>query len=135
MNIKLVVADVNGTLLNFRHELTEFTRTTLLALKKAGIRIVLATGKILPSISEIVKELNLGLPLILANGALIQRADGTVLYEIPLPPQHFTALLDFVSGSDLDYAFFTCDQVFVPHHTYNTDLVVEYNDPQPIEIG
>gem|GEM_PF-3570125 len=31
MNIKPVVADVDGTLLNSRHELTEFTRGTFLA--------------------------------------------------------------------------------------------------------
>jgi Cof subfamily protein (haloacid dehalogenase superfamily) len=132
---KLVIADVDGTLLNSSHELTNFTRTTLLALQQRGIKFTLATGKILPSISNIVDALALDQPLILANGALVQQANKTILYETPLPPQHFLALLDFVRASGLDYALFMRDQVFVPRHTYNTTLVVEYNDPQPIEIG
>jgi HAD superfamily hydrolase (TIGR01484 family) len=135
MNIKLVVADVDGTLLNSRHELTEFTGETLLALQQRGIKYTLATGRVLSSVSNIVDTLGLDQPLILASGALIQQADRTVLFETTLPPQHFPALLDCVKTSCLDYALFMRDQVFVPRHTHNTALIVEYNDPQPIEIG
>lgn len=135
MNIKLVVSDVDGTLLNSRHELTDFTRITLLALQASGIQFTLATGKLLSSVSDIVQSLNLDQPQILANGALVQQIDGKVLHEIALPRQNFSALLDFIQRSGLDYALYTPDQVFVPRHSQNTTLVVEYNDPQPIEIG
>jgi Cof subfamily protein (haloacid dehalogenase superfamily) len=135
MNIKLVVSDVDGTLLNSRHELTDFTRTTLLALQANGIKFTLATGKLLSSVSEIVRSLHLDQPQILANGALVQQIDGQVLHEIALPQQNFPVLLDFIRSSGLDYALYTPDRVFVPRHSQNTTLVVEYNDPQPVEIG
>jgi Cof subfamily protein (haloacid dehalogenase superfamily) len=135
MDIKLVVADVDGTLVNSHHELTDYTRETLLTLQQGGIKFTVATGKVLPSISDLVDTLGLDQPLILANGALIQKADGTVLFETPLPPPHFPALLDFVKASGLDYALFMRDQVFVPHQTHNTALVVDYHDPEPITIG
>jgi HAD superfamily hydrolase (TIGR01484 family) len=135
MDIKLVVSDIDETLLNSRHELTDFTRTTLLALQASGIKFTLATGKLLSSVSDIVKSLNLDQPQILANGALVQQIDGKVLHEIALPSQNFSVLLDFIRSSGLDYALYTPDQVFVPRHSQNTTLVVEYNDPQPIEIG
>lgn len=134
-DIKLIVADVDGTLLNSRHELTEFTRDTLLALQQGGIKFTVATGKVLSSIADIVAALGLDQPLILANGALIQRADRTVFLETPLPPQYLPALIDCVKASGLDYALFMHDQVFVPHRTHNTALIVEYDDPEPVEIG
>lgn len=58
-----------------------------------------------------------------------------MLFETTLPPQHFPALFDCVKTSCLAYSLFMRDQVFVPRHTYNSALIVEYNDPQPIEIG
>lgn len=135
MDIKLVVSDVDGTLLNSQHKLTDFTRTTLLALPARGIQFTLTTGKLLSSVSAIVKSLHLDQPQILANGALVQQVDGKVLHEIALPRQNFSALLDFIHSSGLDYALYTPHQVFVPRHSPNTALVIEYNDPQPIEIG
>jgi Cof subfamily protein (haloacid dehalogenase superfamily) len=135
VNIKLVVSDVDGTLLNSHHALTDFTRITLLALQARGVKFTLATGKLLSSVSDIVQSLNLNQPQILANGALIQQVDGKVLHEIALPQQNFSTLLDFIRSSGLDYALYTPNQVFVPRHSQNTTLVVEYNDPQPIEIG
>jgi hydroxymethylpyrimidine pyrophosphatase-like HAD family hydrolase len=54
MDIKLVVSDVDGTLLNSRHELSNFTRTTLLALQKQEIKFSVATGKILPAVIDVV---------------------------------------------------------------------------------
>ena len=135
MEIKLIVVDVDGTLLNSQHELTGLTQATVLALQQRGIKFTLATGKIFPAIVSIIHALDLNQPLILANGALVQQVNGKIISEIPLPRQHLLPLIDFLFASGLDYALYTADQVFVPHHSYNTTLVVEYDDPQPIEIG
>ena len=44
--VKAVFTDVDGTLFNSKHALSEDTREALLATMKAGIPVIMATGKV-----------------------------------------------------------------------------------------
>jgi Cof subfamily protein (haloacid dehalogenase superfamily) len=134
-NTRLVVADVDGTLLNSQHALTAATRKTLLALQRGGIAFTLATGKILPSVSDIIRQLELSQPLILSNGALVQLPDGTVLFEDPIPQHCLSSLISEVTAHGLDYALYMPNVIFVPRNTFNTMLLVEFGDPFPVEAN
>ncbi|MBR4405004.1 MAG: HAD hydrolase family protein, partial [Bacteroidaceae bacterium] len=45
MKFKLLVLDVDGTLLNSKRELTKRTISTLIKVQQLGIRIALASGR------------------------------------------------------------------------------------------
>ncbi len=72
---RLLAIDVDGTLVNSRHELTETTRDAVLRAKRAGIEIVLATGRRYSRVLPLVEPLELNVPLVTASGALIKRAE------------------------------------------------------------
>ena len=59
--IKLVVTDVDGTLLDDKSELSELNRQALLDCRKNGIGVILATGKSIKSIKFIIDILELKL--------------------------------------------------------------------------
>ncbi len=71
---RLLAIDIDGTLVNSRHELTDRTRETLLDAKRAGVEIVLATGRRYSRVLPLVEPLEMNVPLVTASGALIKRA-------------------------------------------------------------
>jgi Cof subfamily protein (haloacid dehalogenase superfamily) len=70
-NIKAVILDLDGTLLSPKLIMLPETKRTLLKLKEKGIKIIIASGRTPLIACSKTKELNINLPMILANGALI----------------------------------------------------------------
>lgn len=88
MGIKLVTIDIDGTLLNSDRKLTTAVKNTINKATKAGVNIVLATGRPTMGVLPLVKELGLDNEhgfVITYNGAMIQNA-GTedVLIKHPI---------------------------------------------------
>ena len=88
MEIRLIAADLDGTLLNEAGEVSELTQRVLLRAQRDGIRIVWATGRDLPHFATVREALHTDIFAqnfyIALNGALIvncgigaeQRTDG-----------------------------------------------------------
>lgn len=90
MKYKLLVLDVDGTLVNSKKELTAHTLTTLLKVQHAGIRIVLASGRSPHGLQHLVDKLEmkkLGGYILSYNGAqIIDAMSGQVLFEKRIDP-------------------------------------------------
>jgi Cof subfamily protein (haloacid dehalogenase superfamily) len=74
--VKLIVSDVDGTLLNKNYELTELCRDMVIKLTEKNILFSLATQRIHSSVDPLARELRIKIPMITLNGALIQDVDG-----------------------------------------------------------
>lgn len=75
--IKLIAIDMDGTLLNSNHQITEEVKQTIKAARQQGIKIVLCTGRPLLGVRPSLKELDLLHDddyVITFNGALIQKS-------------------------------------------------------------
>ncbi len=84
-DIKLLVIDIDGTLLNPQGEITPYTKAAVQAAQKAGIVITLATARRYCNTAPVADELGLIGPLIVYDGALIVRyPEATILYSRPL---------------------------------------------------
>lgn len=70
--VRLVVLDVDGTLSNSRHEITDGTCAAVGRLREAGIRIMLATGRRYRDVLPVAERLAIDAPLVTASGALIK---------------------------------------------------------------
>jgi hydroxymethylpyrimidine pyrophosphatase-like HAD family hydrolase len=60
--IKLIVVDLDGTLLNDQNAMSERNEKALKAAMDKGVLVMLATGKTRPSAVDIVERLNLTTP-------------------------------------------------------------------------
>ena len=61
MTYKLLVLDVDGTLLNEEHTVSKRTLATLRKAQQLGVRIVLASGRPTHGLEPIARALELGL--------------------------------------------------------------------------
>ncbi len=69
--MRLVVFDLDGTLLNARSEVSAFTAETLTLMRASGIPYTVATGRTLHAARGPIERHQFALPHILKNGAMI----------------------------------------------------------------
>lgn len=72
MNIKLVVLDMDGTLLTDDHQVSKKNKEAIGRLKEKGVGVILASGRPYQSIYPYAKDLGLDLPIIGSNGAFVK---------------------------------------------------------------
>ncbi|MBQ0089812.1 MAG: Cof-type HAD-IIB family hydrolase [Prevotellaceae bacterium] len=91
MNYKLLVLDVDGTLLNSEHKITNRTKMALLKIQQLGIKIVLASGRPPFGLTSIVEELEInkyGGYVIAYNGSsIIDASTGKPIFQRTINPE------------------------------------------------
>jgi len=115
---RLLVFDLDGTLLNSSHRIPADVRTMLMALRERGVETTLATGRPFAAVEEFVRKLELQLPLIVFNGAVVVAPDGRLLSARPLPLTAAKAilhLLDETSAASHLYLHSTDDYFYSDH--------------------
>lgn len=81
MEIKLIAADVDGTLINEAKELSPATEAAIRAAQARGLLFTLATGREIAGIRRFRHLLSPGVPLITCNGAELRDADSGRLLQ------------------------------------------------------
>lgn len=91
MKYKLLVLDVDGTVLNNAKEISKRTLAALLKIQQMGIRIVLASGRPTYGLLPLAKSLELGIygGFILSynGGQIIKAQNGEILFERRINPE------------------------------------------------
>ena len=91
MKYKLLVLDVDGTLLNETKEVSKRTLAALLKVQQMGVRIVLASGRPTYGVMPLAKSLELGNYggyILSYNGCqIIDAQDGKILFERRINPE------------------------------------------------
>eukprot|EP00667_Euglena_gracilis_P004131 EG_transcript_4145 len=115
-----IAVDLDGTLLNEDHKVSEATRATLQALSRRGLRVILATGRSLPACHEHVRALALDVPLpvVCYNGACgvvyhPGREEPEVLFEVPVPRPQREALLQLAEELGVLAQYYHGDHIYV----------------------
>lgn len=99
--VKMVVSDLDGTLLNSEHKLTKSTIDAVKALVEQGVQFMLATGRHYQDVYLIAKQLNVDICLITSNGARVHNSSGELLYENHMPSHLVKKVLDLSEGFDV----------------------------------
>ena len=85
MDIKAVVLDLDGTLLNSDHRISDRNKRVLAELRKKGIKVFLATGRTYTSLYKYKQELELDTPVICYNGArVVDSRNDQTYFEHPI---------------------------------------------------
>ena len=115
MDIKLLVLDVDGTLLNSNREMSERTIKILKKVQQNGVRIALATGRptygVLPYAKAIDLDFNDGY-IISYNGAkVLEASTGKIIFERAIDPQMVPYIEKQAERSGCDLAYYDGDEV------------------------
>lgn len=109
MKYKLLVLDVDGTLLNEKKEITPRTQAALLKVQQMGVHIVLASGRPTNGVMPLAEALELhhygGFVLSYNGGQIINARTGELLFEKRIDPQQLPYLDKKAKKND--FAIFT----------------------------
>ena len=112
MKAKLFVTDMDGTLLNSEHKISRGNKHAIKRAVEAGVVFTIATGRMYASTLPYAQELELDVPIITYNGALIKTASGKELYASYLEEDLVKDLLDFAREQELYIHLYSEDKLY-----------------------
>ena len=101
MKCKAIICDLDGTLLNENHILSEYTLQIIKKIKKKGIDIYIATGRHHEEGFVIKKKLGLDSYLISSNGSRIHNEKNELIYSKNIPEKIVNKILNFNFDSEI----------------------------------
>lgn len=127
---KLILADLDGTLLNENKQLTPRSRAALERAAAAGCQVVIATGRFFGGVPNFLKELPFLRYFILMNGAKVyDRETDTVLYRSEIPLDTAQAVYRLLEGLECTIDCYQNDQGLMPRKFLDR---LDFYIPDPI---
>lgn len=114
---RLVVSDIDGTLLNSSHEITDKTKKIVKKLDEKGIEVALASARAPKAMDYLAHQLALQTPLVCFNGALIVQKEQdqlNTLYSLALEQRDALLLYQTIRAKFPD----VCFNVYSNHHWF-----------------
>lgn len=130
--IRLIAADLDGTLLDAERGVSENTKAALNRALARGIEVVLATGRTYEGVRGIYEGLGLNGPVIVNNGALVYHPiKNQVIDGHPLSSAEMVRILSWLDEEKLYYQFYTKDKIFTRRLNFISKEWVEKNKSLP----
>ena len=134
--IELIVVDLDGTLLNPDHQMTERVEKALKAAMEKGVKVVIATGKTFHSAKDIIERLSLTTPGIYLQGLAIYQPDGTISHEWKLDPMVARQVITFAEDRGFNILAYSGSRILTRSESPAMNLLHDkYHEPQGEAIG
>ncbi len=110
MPIRLLVSDIDGTLVNKDKALTPATIAAVKRLRDAGIGFTVISARPMSGLRPLLAPLGLEGDVAAFNGGLIARADGTVAYHATIDADAARTAMGLAQGAAVDTWVFADDR-------------------------
>jgi Cof subfamily protein (haloacid dehalogenase superfamily) len=136
MNYKLLVVDIDGTLLGKQGGISEEDKQALAAARQAGVKVCISTGRASQGCHWVIDELSLDGYHIFFDGALVSGPDRE-LYVEPLDMGVVREVVDFVRQNDIYLELYSATDYFVEWENWATEIHRNYFklEPRVIDFG
>src|SRR5205085_9385887 len=114
MSIKLLLADVDGTLLTHEKVLTERARAAVAQMGVAGIQFAITSGRPPRGMQMLIEPLALTTPIAAFNGGLFVRSDLSVIEQRVLQKDVVEPVIAIIKQHKLDVWIYRGIDWFVP---------------------
>lgn len=111
--LKWVVSDVDGTIVNRDKEVTEASRRAAQRLRAAGVGLTIASSRPPWGMRHVAEALQIDGPIAGFNGAVVVDANGKALRETRIPADAARAALDLLAAEKISAWLFTNSQWLV----------------------
>ncbi len=124
---RLVVFDLDGTLVDENLRMKAEDLDCIQDLRRRGVAITLATGRTFESALPYVQKLGVDLPVILCNGAaIVHPVGGEILYQQRLPEEPALLLLQRAREAGLECLLYTDPLSSCPCVSQLTPILAEF---------
>lgn len=133
-NIKLICIDMDGTLLNSKHEVSERNKEALRKARELGVNIAIATGRLFCSARYYSDLIGVDTAVIASNGAYIKtNYEDTALLENPMPKDVAIKIYNIVKKHGLSVNFNSWDTLIREYPVPETHAYYVMNKLLPEE--
>lgn len=133
-NLKLIVSDLDGTLLNSSNEIGKESQKLIKALLAKGMRFTFATGRLHSAVEDHAKLLGLKSPLITLDGSMIKTLDNRILFDSYLSKKHVTKGIKLADFNLVNIALCHADAIYYTEHSPLVPQVVDKFGATFIEV-
>ena len=130
MKYRLLVVDIDGTLLGSEGGISAEDKEALAEARRAGIRVCLSTGRAIQGCQSIIKELSLDGYHIFFDGALVTSPDREIYVE-PLDRRVVGEVIEFVQKNKIYLELYSSKHYFVEQSNWATDIHRQYFNLEP----
>ena len=124
--IKLIVFDLDGTLLNSSGAIGERSKQLVKELEGLDVHFSFASGRLHSAITSFAEELNLKSPLVSLDGCLIKSfPDNKLIFESNLKRHHVIMAIDFAEKFLINIALCHGDAIY---YTENNSVIPQITD-------
>jgi hypothetical protein len=128
---KLIVVDLDGTLLNSYGEVSEENKKAIKRAINNGIEVVIASGRMLSAIKSIAQEIGATKYIIAGNGTILYENE-KILYEKFLNKEQVLKIIKICEENSIYYNIYTENEVIAKNLNYNV-LYYNYENTKKIE--
>ena len=108
-NCKVIISDLDGTLLNQHHVISDYTRSVFQELHQQDYLIIVATGRHHLDAMPLVEKLGVPLYLVTSNGARIHSPSKELLFSINMESDTVKSILSLDIDPDITTVLFRED--------------------------
>lgn len=134
--VRLLLADVDGTLVDDNKELTDRAVAAVQRLKEVGIHFAVTSGRPPRGMSMLIEPLEITTPIAAFNGGLFARPDMSVISQRTIPDDVTPAIIDLLDSRGVDVWVYRGADWFVRDskgpHVDRESWTVKF-DPTPVE--
>lgn len=114
MAIKLIAVDLDGTLLNSNHEISDYNYCVIKEAERRGIAVVISTGRLYSSLYKYKEKLNLKTPVICYNGAkVVDGRDDSIIFERTIDEEVVKKVIKIAREKDVHLNLFQDEKWYV----------------------
>lgn len=139
-DIRLIAVDLDGTTVGESNQIRPAVKQALTAARAQGVQVAIATGRMYRSALRFHQDLNLTLPLLSYQGALIKEpATDRVHRHLTVPRDYVAQLLDFLGEAHLQSIvsvhLYINDRLYVREINAETEVYAARSEVEPIAVG
>ena len=122
MKYKLLVLDIDGTLLGKDGNISAEDREALAKVRQSGIQVSLSTGRVAKACANIIKQLSLDGYHMFFDGAVVNKTDGKDIYVQPIKQEIVKQAVEFAHRYDIYLELFSSSHYFVERESWASEI-------------
>ena len=132
MEYKLLVVDIDGTLLNKDGNISDEDKVALAEASRSGTRVSLSTGRGNQACFDVIEQLSLDGYHIFFDGALVSNPEnGDELYGRPLGKEAVKKTVEFTKKYGMNLELYSATHYFAERETWSTEAHRKFFGVEP----
>ena len=129
---KLLVVDIDGTLLNKNGTISAEDKKALARASDSGIQVSLSTGRVVQASLKIINQLSLDGYHIFFDGALVSNPEkGEEVYVAPISEELLRQIVEFAHRNEINLDLYSVTHYFAEWETWATNIRRQFFGLQP----